>query len=94
MKHERRAGERAPLALRFTLPDGSPAVSRDIGPGGMYFFAPSGSTIDDWLSFRYEVRATGLTFTATAQVLRTEPGPDDTLGVAVAWHSPRLHPAA
>lgn len=84
---------REPLALRFTLPDGSPAVTRDIHPGGMYFFVPAGYTLDRWLSFEYKVPETGLRFAATGEVVRTEPQPDGTIGVAVVWHSPHLHAA-
>jgi hypothetical protein len=90
MTQEQRANAREPLALQFTLPDGSPAVTRDIGPGGMYFIAPAGCTVDRWLSFEYEMPETGLRFAATGEVVRTEPGPDGTTGVAVAWHSPSL----
>jgi hypothetical protein len=90
MTQERRADAREHLALRFTLPDGSPAVTRDIGPGGMYFLMPAGCTLDRWLSFEYELPETGLRFAATGEVVRTEPGPDGTTGVAVAWHSPSL----
>ena len=90
MTHERRAGARAPLALQFTLPDGSPAVTRDIGPGGMYFLMPAGCSVDRWLSFEYEMPETGLRFSATGEVVRTEPGPAGSTGVAVAWHSPSL----
>jgi len=65
-------------------------VTRDIGPGGMYFLVPAGCTVDRWLSFEYEMPETGLRFAATGEVVRTEPGPDGTTGVAVAWHSPSL----
>ena len=90
MTQERRANARERLALRFTLPDGSPAVTRDIGPGGMYFSMPAGCVLERWLSFEYETPETGLRFRATGEVVRIEPGPDGTTGVAVAWHSPSL----
>ena len=93
MTHERRANAREPLALHFTLPDGSLAVTRDIGPGGMYFFMPAGSVLERWLSFEYEMPDTGLRFSAAGEVVRTEPGPDGSTGVAVAWHSPTLQAA-
>lgn len=90
MAQDQRANPREAHTLRFTLPDGSPAVTRDIGPGGMYFLMPAGCTLDRWLSFEYEMPETGLRFRATGEVVRTEHGPDGTTGVAVAWHSPSL----
>lgn len=90
MTQEQRANAREPLALQFTLPDGNPAVTRDIGPGGMYFLMPAGCAVDRWLSFEYEMPETGLRFSATGEVVRTEPGPDGATGVAVAWRSPSL----
>ena len=90
MTHERRSNARELIALRFTLPDASPAVTRDVGPGGMYFLMPAGCTVARWLSFEYEMPETGLRFAATGEVVRTEPLPDGTTGVAVAWHATSL----
>jgi hypothetical protein len=91
MSQDQRTQPRQVIALRFTLPDASPAVTRDIGPGGMYFLTPRGCRLDRWLVFECEMPGTGLCFTATCEVLRTEPGPHGTTGVAVRWHGPRLH---
>jgi hypothetical protein len=90
MTQEQRANPREPIALRFTLPDGRPAVTRNIGAGGMYFVMPSGGPLNRWLLFGYEMSGTGLRFCATGEVVRTEHGRDGTTGVAVAWHSPSL----
>lgn len=90
--HDQRTQARQRLALRITLPDGSPAVTRDIGPDGMYFHMPSGSRLDRCFAFEYAVPETGLRFAADSEVVRTEPGPDGTTGVAVVWRSPRLQP--
>jgi len=93
MTQEQRAAARVHLALRFVLPDASPAVTRDIGPGGMYFYMPAGCQLDRWLLFEYEMPETGLRFSAAGEVVRTEPGPDGSTGVAIAWRSPSLRPA-
>ena len=90
MTQEQRANAREPLALRFTLPDGSPAVTRDIGPDGIYFLMPVGCRLDRWLSFEYEVPETGLRFFAAGEVVRIERRPDGRTGVAIAWRSPSL----
>lgn len=91
MHQEQRADPREPLALPITLGDGTQAVTRDIGPEGLYFLMPAGKTIDDWVALAFEMPRARLKFTAAGEVVRIDRHEHCT-GVALRLHGARLVP--
>ena len=91
MFFDRRNGRREPIALRIALADGVVAITRDIGPHGIYLRIPLGRGLDDWVRLEFERARADLRLTALGEVLRVESGEHET-GVALRLHSLQLRP--
>lgn len=91
MLFDRRNGRREPIALRVVLADNGSAVTRDIGPHGIYLHMPLNQQIDDWVRLEFDLARAALRLTASGEVLRIERGERET-GVALRLHSMKLRP--
>lgn len=89
MFFDRRHVPREPIALSIVLPNGATAVTRDVGPHGMYLRMPLDQHLDDWVRLEIDLARSGLHLSAVGQVLRTEPG-ERSVGVALRLHSLQL----
>lgn len=73
------------------LASGMTAVTREIGPNGLYFDMPAGHRLDDWVRVELELASAGLRMSALGEVLRIDRGVR-TDGVAMRLHSKQLRP--
>jgi hypothetical protein len=89
MFFDRRQVVREPIVLPIVLANGVTAVTRDVGPHGLYLRMPPNQRIDEWVRLELVLGRSGLRLSAVAQVLRTEPGVLST-GVALRLHSLQL----
>lgn len=89
MFFDRRHRVREPIALRIALANGVGAVTRDIGPGGMYLRMPLDQQLDAWVGLKLDLARAALRLTAIGEVLRIERGERET-GVALRLHFMRL----
>lgn len=89
MFFDRRRVPREPIALPIVLANGVTAVTRDVGPNGMYLRMPLDQHLDDWVHLEIDLPRSGLRLSAVGQVLRTERG-ERSIGVALRLHSLQL----
>jgi hypothetical protein len=88
---DRRQGTREPITLRLALDQGVEALTRDIGPQGLYFHMPFGHVLDTWVRVELDLADAGLHLSALGEVMRLERTPQG-IGVALRLHRQHLHP--
>ena len=93
MFFDRRQVVREPIVLPIVLAKGVTAVTRDVGPHGLYLRMPADQRLDDWVRLELELGRSGLRLSAVGQVLRTERYASG-IGVALRLHSLQLRPLA
>jgi hypothetical protein len=86
---EQRSEPREPVALPLKLGDGSPAVTRNISPSGMYFEMNGWHHMAGAVVFEMHLTDGQLKFTAEGEILRIVHAYGKT-GVAVRLLSPKL----
>ena len=89
MFFDRRQAVREPIVLPIVLGHGVTAVTRDVGPHGLYLRMPPNHRLDEWVRLELVLGRSGLRVSALAQVLRVEHGVLST-GVALRLHSLQL----